>query len=60
MSIIERVAELLGPIERSNSGVLTPGDKGAIPDLKVNAVKGSDVEVVPVVQPLDTRCRDGR
>jgi protein-tyrosine kinase len=32
MSIIERVAELLGPIERSNSGAVTPGEKGTIPE----------------------------
>ena len=33
MSIIERVAELLGPIERSNSKSSAPGEKGGIPEL---------------------------
>ena len=33
MSIIERVAELLGPIERPNSKSSAPGEKGGIPDL---------------------------
>jgi exopolysaccharide/PEP-CTERM locus tyrosine autokinase len=33
MSIIERVAELLGPIERPKSRSSGPGEKGGIPDL---------------------------
>jgi exopolysaccharide/PEP-CTERM locus tyrosine autokinase len=33
MSIIERVAELLGPIERPNSKSSAPGEKGGIPEL---------------------------
>ena len=33
MSIIERVAELLGPIERPNSKSSVPEEKGGIPDL---------------------------
>ena len=33
MSIIERVAELLGPIERPNSKSSAPGQKGGIPEL---------------------------
>jgi len=33
LSIIERVADLLGPIERANSKSSVPGEKGGIPDL---------------------------
>jgi exopolysaccharide/PEP-CTERM locus tyrosine autokinase len=33
MSIIERVAELLGPIERPNSKSSAPGEKGGTPEL---------------------------